>query len=196
MAEYLIKVGMELNRERWIEAGHQAVNYTLADQRADGSFDYNGPPEQPRNFIDHYHTGFVLRMLHSIWRLSNRKDVFESIEKCLAHYTTQFFEDDRIPKLTPERKYRIDIHSCAEAIHCLSDLSVQWPQCQSLAAGVLSWNLENLQDPSGYFYYGILKSRITGRAYKSRIPYIRWSQAWMLKALAAYTENTTKQTHS
>ncbi|MCK4747414.1 MAG: hypothetical protein KAT15_10275 [Bacteroidales bacterium] len=190
VAEFLIKTGMEIKKSDWIEAGNKAVNYTLSDQRKDGSFDYNGPPEKPQNFIDHYHTGFVLRMLYSIWKLTGREDVMQSLEKCLYHYTANFFIDDRIPKLLPHRKYRIDIHSCAEAVYCLSELSVQFPQHMGLARNVLSWTLENLQDISGYFYYGLLKSRFTGRVYRSRISYIRWSQAWMLKALSAYAENT------
>jgi hypothetical protein len=196
VAEFLIKAGMETNHEQWVLAGNQAVNYTLADQRTDGSFDYNGPPENPQNYSDHYHTGFVLRMLYSIWKLTGREDVMQSLEICLTHYLSRFFENNRIPKLLPDRKYRIDIHSCAEAVLCLSELSPRWPDNLSLAGNVLAWTLENLQDPSGYFYFGFLKSRISGRVYKSRIPYIRWSQAWMLKALASYAENTRKPKQS
>jgi hypothetical protein len=188
VAEYLIKTGMEVNKAEWIEAGNNAVNYTIADQQEDGSFDYNGPPENPRNFIDHYHTGFVLRMLFSIGKLTGREDVSQALEKCLQHYLSNFFMEDRIPKLLPHRTYRIDIHSCSEAICCLSELSVKFPYCKDLATRVLSWTVKKLQDPSGYFYYGFLKSRFTGRVFKSRIPYIRWSQAWMLKALATYAE--------
>jgi hypothetical protein len=192
VAEFLIKTGMEIKKEEWIEAGNHAVNYTISDQHEEGSFDYNGPPEKPQNFIDHYHTGFVLRMLHSIWKLTGRVDVFHALEKCLQHYLSNFFLEDRIPKLLPHRIYRIDIHSCSEAIYCLSELSVQFPKCNDLAMNVLSWTIKKLQDKSGYFYYGFLKSRFTGRVYKSRIPYIRWSQAWMLKALAAHAEITNK----
>jgi hypothetical protein len=193
VAEYLIKAGMEIYNSEWIEAGNSAVNYTLSDQHEDGSFDYNGPPEKPQNFIDHYHTGFVLRMLYSIWKLTGRKDVSQALEKCLQHYLSNFFLKERIPKLLPHRIYRIDIHSCSEAICCLGELSVQFPVCKDLLMNVLSWTIKELQDKSGYFYYGFLKSRFTGRIYKSKIPYIRWSQAWMLKALATYTETTNTE---
>ena len=189
VAEFLIKTGMEIKKSDWIEAGNRAVNYTISDQRKDGSFDYNGPPEKPQNFVDHYHTGFVLRMLYSIWKLTGREDVFQSLEKGLNYYTTNFFVDDRIPKLLAHRKYRIDIHSCAEAIHCLSESSSQFPQHLHLARNVMTWTLEKLQDNSGNFYYGFLKSRFTGRVYRSKIPYIRWSQAWMLLALSFLIEH-------
>jgi rhamnogalacturonyl hydrolase YesR len=184
VAEFLIKTGMELKNQRWTEMGNQAVNYTLNDQLENGSFDYNGPPEKPLRFIDHYHTGFVLRMLYSIWEFTGREDVYSATEKCLQHYVGNFFEDGTIPKLLPHRKYRIDIHSCAESIICLSELSGTWPQYLPIAHRVLNWTIDNLQDPSGYFHYGYLKSRFTGRIYRSRIPYIRWGQAWMLKAFS------------
>jgi hypothetical protein len=112
------------------------------------------------------------------------------MDRCFDHYTGHFFEKQKIPKLLPDRLYRIDIHSCAEAILCISVLSETYPQHISLAGNVLKWTLENMQDAAGYFYYGILKNRITGRPYVSKIPYIRWGQAWMLKSLAAYTEKT------
>ena len=186
VAEFLTRAGKELGREEWILAAKKAVSYTLSDQREDGSFDYNGPPEKPQNFVDNYHSGFVIRMLHSIWKLTGREDVKQSLDKCVRHYTENFFEDNRIPWLLPHRKYRVDIHSCAEAITCLSVISEDYPGTAELAGNVVEWTVNELRDPSGFFYYGLLKSRFTGRVYRSRIPYIRWSQAWMLKALSAY----------
>jgi hypothetical protein len=186
VAEFLIKIGMETSNDAWIAKGNRAVNYTLSDQRADGSFDYNGPPEKPNDHCDNYHTGFVLRMLYAIWKLTGRKDVFDSLNKCYRHYVHSFFENNTIPKLMPDRKYRIDIHSCAESIHCLSELSQLFPGGLGLAENILKWTMGHLQDKTGYFYYGIEKSRLTGLTFVSKIPYIRWGQAWMLKALASY----------
>lgn len=194
VAEFLMKVGLKTGNAEWVRFANSAVNYTLADQAEDGRFDYNGPPEKPRNFVDNYHTGFVLRMLHSIWKLSHRKEVFEAMDLCYQHYTTHFFEDKQIPKLLPNRKYRIDIHSCAEAINCISVLSETYPEHFALARNVLNWTIKNLQDPAGYFYYGILKSRITGRPFVSKIPYLRWGQAWMLRALSVYHLHNSSQT--
>jgi hypothetical protein len=186
VAEFLIKTGMETGNKIWIETGNKAVNYTLANQTVTGAFDYNGPPEKPLNHYDNYHTGFVLRMLHSIWRLTGREDVHASMQKGYHHYIAHFFENGKIPKLKPDRLYRIDIHSCAESVNCLSALSIAFPEGLTLAENILAWTIENLQDKSGYFYYGILKSRFTGMSFKSKIPYIRWGEAWMLRAMSSY----------
>jgi rhamnogalacturonyl hydrolase YesR len=193
VAEFLIKVGKEIDNTEFINRGNQAVSYTISSQLPDGSFDYNGPPEKPQNFIDNYHTGFVLRMLYSIYKLTNREDVEESLAKCYKHYSENFFEKDGLPKLMPNRKYRIDIHSAAEGIHCLSELSEKFPEAIHLAEKVMKWTIKNLQNKSGYFYYGILKSKFTGFPFKSRIPYIRWGQAWMLKAYSSYLRNIVLQ---
>ncbi len=186
VAEFLIKVGMETGNNNWIERGNLATTYTLLDQREDGSFDYNGPPEKPQNFVDNYHTGFVLRMLNSIHQLTGRTDVKTALDKCYVHYKDNFFQADGLPKLMPSRKYRVDIHSSAEAINCLSQLSSVYPESLHLAEKVLLWTIKHMQDKKGYFYYAILKSRITHIPFKSKIAYIRWGQAWMLKALSTF----------
>jgi len=186
VAEFLIKTGLETGNNNWISSGHKAVNYTISNQLKNGAFDYNGPPERLYNHIDNYHTGFVLRMLHSIWQLTGREDVFLALQQCYSHFISHFFEDKRIPKLMPGRKYRIDIHSCAESIHCLCTLSTTFPEGVKLADNILNWTIDHLQHKSGYFFYGILKSRFTGLPFISKIPYIRWGQAWMLRALTSY----------
>ncbi len=184
VAEFLIKIGKEINNKEWIDLGIRAANYTVANQDADGSFDYDGPPEKLRNFKDHYHTCFVLLQLYSIWKLTNNDNYFSNLEKCYNHYITNFFEDNTIPKFTPERKYRIDIHSSAASILCLSELSEIFPNGLTIAKKVAEWTIDKLQDKKGYFYYGIFKSRITGKPFISKIPFMRWSQAWMLRGLS------------
>lgn len=184
VAEFLIKIGKEVNNSEWIETGIKATNYTISNQRDDGSFDYNGPPEKPQNFIDNYHTGFVLRQLYSIWKLTNNEKYFSVLNNGYKYYVNNFFEDGQIPKFTKARKYRIDIHSSAEAINCLSELSDDFPEGIEIASKVAEWTIDNLQDSDGYFYHGIFKSRITRRPFKSKIAYIRWGEAWMLKGLS------------
>ena len=186
VAEYLLKIGLETGKQEMINLSEKAVNYTLAAQEENGAFDYNGPPEKPQHFYDNYHTSFVIRMLHSIYKLNKNKDVKSSLERCLSHWKGNFFLDDGTPKFTPHRIHRIDIHSSAEAVNCLAQLEQDYPKSIELAEKVLLWTIENLQDKSGYFYHGIFKSRFIGKPFKSRIPYMRWGQAWMLKAFSSY----------
>ncbi len=184
VAEYLLKIGQETGNQDWMVMGRKALNYTLANQQADGAFDYNGPPERPQNFVDNYHSAFVLRMVHSIWKQLNEEVIFKQLELAYNYYIENFFQDGYLPKFKPDQLYRIDIHSCAESINCLSELADTFPDGLELAQNVARWTIDNLQDQQGFFYYGIFKSRFTGRKYTSKIAYIRWGQAWMLKALS------------
>ena len=53
----------------------------------------------------------------------------------------------------------------------------------SLAQTVSRWALANMWGEQGYFFYQVLP------LIKVRIPYMRWSQAWMLLALSTLLEH-------
>tara|TARA_R110002124_G_scaffold255201_1_gene420872 strand:- start:4165 stop:5391 length:1227 start_codon:yes stop_codon:yes gene_type:complete len=187
VADFLIKVGLEVNNTEWVALGNKAVNYTITEQREDGSFDYNGPPELPQNFIDNYHTGFVLRMLGSIHHYTKREDVLIALNSGITFYLNELFTSEGIPKLKPDKIHRIDIHSAAEAINCLTFLAQYNEKNFPMATKVLTWTLNNLYDSKNHdFYYAMMKSRFTGRIYRSEVKYMRWAQAWMLRALSRY----------
>ncbi|MFT7589752.1 MAG: hypothetical protein ACI959_001972, partial [Limisphaerales bacterium] len=145
VAEFLLKVGLQTGREEWIETALKAICYTLADQHPDGGFDYNGPPEKPLNKVDHYHTGFNMRMLYSIWKLTGNQKVKTSLDKCYDHYLNNFFDGPK-PKFTPNRLYRIDSHSVSECVHCLYTLAPDYPEGVIYADRTLDWAIDNLQD--------------------------------------------------
>jgi hypothetical protein len=50
-------------------------------------------------------------------------------------------------------------------------------EARPLAAQSAEWGIAHLQNPAGYFDYQITPS------YRVRIPYMRWTQAWMQRAL-------------
>jgi hypothetical protein len=68
VAEFLIKVGKEISDEQFIELGSKAVNYALSEQNKDGSICYWGKDQDNQCHIDHYHSGFEIRCLYSIWK--------------------------------------------------------------------------------------------------------------------------------
>jgi hypothetical protein len=95
------------------------------------------------------------------------------------------FDKGRIPRLTEAERYPVDIHSCAEAILCLGQLSRRYKDALPRAQAVADWTLRNMRDPTGYFYY---------RRYRwltIKVPYMRWGQAWMLVGLARLQQALT-----
>ncbi len=185
-AAFLIKVGTELGREDFYQYGNKALNYTLDAQNKNGSFYYwalsekevYNIPEVTLKNIDHYHTGFVLRSLYSIYKSTDDKRVFEALSNGYQFYRDNLFDDKTVPKSRPDSKYPINIHGCAEAIFCMSTLSDIFPDALEYAQNAFLWTRGNMQDKDGHFYYLRTERRV------NRTPYIRWGQAWMMRALA------------
>jgi rhamnogalacturonyl hydrolase YesR len=189
-AEFLIRVGKESNNEEFYMHGIKALNYSLDAQNRDGSFYYwalsDGSvyniSETTLKTIDHYHTGFVLRSLYSIYKNTADKRVFEALSKGYQFYRDRLFADKRVPKLKPDSTYPINVHSCAEAVLCMSILSDMFPDALEYARNAFIWAKENMQTKEGWFIYMILN--IGGLSRKVKIPYIRWGQAWMMRAMS------------
>ncbi|MDD5681615.1 MAG: hypothetical protein PHI59_10310 [Candidatus Omnitrophica bacterium] len=187
VAEFLIRMGKETGNKRCLDYGIKAVNYTLGEQNADGSILYWGKDQKSHNHIDHYHAGFKIRSLYSIWKLTKNEEIYKALKKYYKFYRDNFFVDRTIPKITPKSVYPINIHSCAEAILCVSALIEDFPEGKDFLDNSLRWTIENMQTKEGWFIYSIMD--INGLKFKVRIPYIRWGQAWMLSALSrAYNE--------
>jgi hypothetical protein len=185
-AEFLIKVARELGNQSWNDYGIKALKYTLDAQNRDGSFYYwaLGEKEVYRisentlKTIDNYHTGFILRSLHSIYKSTQNNLVLKALSNGYEFYRNNLFKDNRIPKLKPDALYPINIHSCAEGILCMSTLSDVFPGASEYAWNVFSWTKQNMQDKDGYFYHLKTNNRV------NKMPYIRWGQAWMMRAMS------------
>ena len=176
-AATLAKVGTVMDSTEWDQLIIRALNYTIGEQREDGAWYYWGPPSQLNYWIDHYHTGFVLRALDDIYSTKDWDFLLDPLNIGYAYYIHNLFDDDCIPRRTDKKRYPVDIHSCAEAIICLSQLSNRYKDAANKALAVAQWTFEHMRHQSGYFYY---------RRYPfftSKIPYMRRGQAWMMAAL-------------
>ncbi len=181
VAEFLIRVGKEIGKEQFIDMGLKAVNYALSEQNEDGSLCYWGKDQDNQCHIDHYHSGFEIRCLYSIWKYTMDERIYQAVERYYRFYLTYLFENQTIPKLTPQSKYPVNIHACAEALLCNATLSPDFPEAIDYLANTARWVIKTMQDETGCFYYMIRELR--GIKWKIKTPYIRWGQAWMLKAL-------------
>jgi len=182
VAEFLIRVGEEIRNEQFLVTGSKAVNYALREQNADGSLCYWGKDQDDDCRVDHYHSGFEIRCLHSIWKHRGEEELYRAVKRYYRFYLNNFFEDKTIPKLTPQNKYPVNIHSCAEAVLCNATLAKDFPIGREYLVNTTRWISENMQDATGYFYYMI--HNLNGIKWKVKVPYIRWGQAWMLKGLS------------
>jgi hypothetical protein len=162
-----------------------AARFTLRQQRLDGSWPY-GIARQDR-WVDNFHTGYVLVALKRIATSLGTDEFDAALEAGYRFWKTRMFFSRVIPKYCPDRAYPIDIHSVAQAILTLLEFSDLDSDATERAWQLASWVVDHMQDADGFFYYQI------HRAYRIRIPYMRWSQAWMHKALTALCTSRTPE---
>jgi hypothetical protein len=155
----------------------------VANQRGDGSWTYG--TDEKQQWIDNFHTAYVLFSLHRIIKLCQLEDKFQdSLRHGFDYWKKTFFLADGWPKYYDDDPYPADAHAGASAIVTFLELGELDPDSLKMAETVARWTIENLRDKDGYFYY---QKR---RFYTVRKPYMRWSQAWMLYALARLLEES------
>lgn len=163
--------------EAYKEAARSSVLACCQAQAADGSWVYGMLPVQ--SWIDSFHTGYNLDGLIAYQEQTGDNAFSTQIEKGFDFYIKNFFEPDGCPKYYHDRKFPIDIHCPGQLFVTLHRLG-KFAEYKDLAEKVLEWTVSHMQDRKGYFYYQ-LKQGIS-----SKIPYMRWSNAFMFNALSYY----------
>ena len=130
-------------------------------------------------WTDNFHTGYNLECIADYARYSGDNGFEVQLTTGLSYYISTFFTGEGIPKYYNTSIYPIDIHSPAQMIVTLVKLN-KFYDYKDLIDRVLNWTIDNMQSEKGYFYYQI------NRYFSSRIPYMRWAQAWMFLALSIY----------
>ena len=186
-AETLATVGKLLNEQSLIDWAQRATLYIVRRQQQNGSWLYGADSHQL--WTDSFHTAYILTSLSQIsdaGSASDSADFDNALRRGYEYWSERFFLNNGWPKYYPERLYPADIHSAAAAIIALVELRGRIPGTLSLAERIGTWVIENLRDASGFFYYQ------RRRFFTVRIPYLRWSEAWMIYALARLREATGK----
>ena len=160
-----------------LAAARSSVEACCKGQAADGSWVYGLLPVQ--GWIDSFHTGYNLDALATYEAATGDRSHHDAIERGFRFYVDHFFEPDGCPKYYHDRRWPIDIHCPGQLFVTLSRLG-RFEEHADLARRVLGWTLAHMQSPHGYFYYQ-LKPGIS-----SKIPYMRWSNAFMFNALSHY----------
>lgn len=163
--------------EEYRELAEQSIRACCAGQRADGAWVYGMLPVQ--SWVDSFHTGYNLDALIAYQELTGDTSYEEYMEKGFDYYIHHFFEQDGTPKYYDNKMYPIDIHCPGQLLVTLARLH-KTKEYAEPAEKVLLWAIRNMQDKRGYFYYQ-LKPGIS-----SKIPYMRWSNAFMFHAMSCY----------
>ena len=185
--EALAMVGKLTGEASLGEWALRAARYVVRRQQPDGSWAYGVDGYQ--SWADSFHTAFILGSLSRIIDSceSGRAELEPALVRGYEFWQDRFFLDSGWPRYYPDQLYPADAHSAASAIITLVELRGRIPGTMVLADKVAAWTIENLRDERGCFYYQ------RRRFYTARIPYMRWSEAWMAYALARLLEGKGKK---
>lgn len=160
-----------------LEEAKKVVSYVCKKQYEDGSWSYGTLPFH--HWIDNFHTGYNLECISIYRAISGDTFYDDQFEKGMNFYLNTFFTEEGISKYYNDSTFPIDIHAPAQLIVTLSKCG-NFGAHKALVDRVLTWTINNMQSPKGYFYYQKNKHITSG------VPYIRWAQSWMFYAFSYY----------
>ena len=180
-AEVLASVGKRTAEAELCEVAMRAARYVVNHQREDGSWCYG--TESTQSWVDNFHTAYILFSLKRIIEACGGGSEFQpALERGYQYWKNNFFLAEGWPKYYDDNPYPADAHAAASAIVTLLECRELDETASSMAQNVARWTIQNLRDKRGFFYYQ------RRRFHTIRKPYMRWTQAWMLYALARLLE--------
>lgn len=188
-AEYFSMLYHLTKENRYKELAIKATDFVMARQWDDGHWNYSIDIEsgKERSQID-FHQGYVLDSLYSVWNYTERENgkYFLAIKNGLQYYfEKQFLKNGQSIYRVPE-KYPVEIHNQSQGIITFSRLCEFDKSYLGFAEKIVEWTIENMQDKKGYFYYKKYS------VYTIKIPFMRWSQAWMFLSLTEFLKAQQK----
>jgi hypothetical protein len=179
----LTAAAVDFDEERYWEIARRNINFVLEAQGPDGSWPY--AHDGSRDFIDHFHTCFVLKALAKIE--SRRPQVCaNAIARGVDFYSTHLFDDEGLPKPFAKAPrltmYRRELYDYAECLNVCSLLSDSYPALRRIRHAVLGDFLTRWIKADGSF-----RSRELLVGWDN-VPMHRWAQSQMFRSLAITAE--------
>jgi hypothetical protein len=180
-AALMARVSALTGREDLMDTAVRAVEFTVAKQEPDGSWAYSIDGSGRKRMQIDFHQGFILDSLLDFITYSGRTDAryTDALHRGTIFYRERQFDVSGRSLWRLPGNWPADIHHQAQGILTFSRLSANEPELLDDALRIARWSVENMQDPAGFFYHQRHERFI------NRIPYMRWGQAWMMRALAS-----------
>ncbi len=170
----IARISVINNDEKLKEVALKCGLFAYKFQNEDGSWFY-----APNiKYIDNFHSAFNLLSLNWIYKATNDDRIRIAIKRGYEFYKRNLFTKDFLPKYYHNKLYPIDIHSYATSIVLFCEFEEV-----DIAKKILDNALNRMYDlKEHYFYFQ------EHRLYKIKIPYMRWSIAWMSYAILKFME--------
>ena len=179
-AALLCRVSRHTNQRKLVDPALNVARSSVRRQQTDGSWNYGELPTQ--RWIDNFHTGYNLSGLRAIGRHLDTSEFDSAITRGFEFYQKHFIREDGAPRYFHDRTYPIDAHCVAQSILTLLEFRDVDERNLGRASSVFDWAVRHMWNDEGYFYYRVLP------AWTIKTSYMRWTQAWMLLAVATLLE--------
>lgn len=176
----LTAAALQFSRDDFRQAAERNLNYVLGAQQANGSWFY--ATDGVRDFVDHFHTCFVLKALSKIEALTGHAGCRRAIEAGVNYYVGHLFDDAGLPKpfaAAPRLTvYRHELYDYAECINLATLLHGRFSALDRRLDTTVSDLLARWQKSDGSF-----RSRRLMFGWDD-VPMHRWAQAQLFRSLS------------
>jgi hypothetical protein len=178
----LTSASLLLSNDKYWNIAERNLNFVVENQNPDGSWFY--AVDGVRDFVDHYHTCFVMKALAKIHALTGHAATLKALGKGVGYYLSNLFDAhglpkpfSRAPRLTV---YKRELYDCAECINLCLLLCNRFPVLGTKLEKVVKHVLQAWVKRDGSF-----RSRKLHLGWDN-VPMHRWGQAQMFRSLAFY----------
>lgn len=174
----LTQAALDFSDSRYSAAAERNLRFVLQAQNKDGSWYYS--MDGARDFVDHFHTCFVLKALAKIEKLTGDTACTNAIERGVRYYIANLFTDDLLPKPFSRRPrmtvYQHELYDMAECINLAVLLHGRFPGLDRILASLVK--REEWQKRDGSFR---ARRLLIGW---DNTPMHRWAQSQMFRSLS------------
>src|SRR5436190_18061876 len=139
--------------EEYWSIAERNLNFVLENQNPDGSWYY--AMDGVRDFVDHFHTCFVMKALAKIHSLTGHEGCLKALLKGIKYYLENLFDEDGLPKPFSKAPrltvYKRELYDCAECINLCLLLRARFPHLERTLEKVVTHALESWVKPDGSF---------------------------------------------
>ena len=134
------------SNEAYWRIAERNLNFVLENQNADGSWYY--AVDGVRDFVDHFHTCFVMKALAKIHVLTGHGPCFEALSKGVKYYLENLFDPDGLPRPFSKAPrltvYKRELYDCCRVHQFVSVTARPFPAIGGDVENCHSRNSERL----------------------------------------------------
>jgi hypothetical protein len=180
-AAVLLEAYQMNNDNNYKLAALRNIDFVLSYQGENGEWYYEAKPAK-NNFIDNFHTCFVLRNLFQCYLVTKDERILNAVKRGYEYYINNLFFKDGRPKHFSKAKYaklrKYEMYDYAEGIKLGVLLKDYIPEALQKSKDLAIDLVSNFQTVKGHFL-----TRVTTFGFKHKVPYLRWPQAQLFYSL-------------